>query len=168
MALYRPRPVPQPLPALIAPTPPPRDCRDRVAGFTRTRGTTDWTLSPEYAGHVGVVQRMLASYALGYQSRAQIALKYGYSERQVQSILTGSTLGALTRPVRDRLVALGVCNERGHRSFKRDQEVRAALERVAVLAADMLRDWSMYTNDQRQEVATDLYLLSGAWREATA
>lgn len=116
-----------------------------------------------------IAQRIVAASILRLDSREGLAERYDLSIRQVQEIVTGNARGFLTAAVRARLHQLGIgCLE--ERAYKgrlviRLQEIRDAHQRLAVLAADMLRDWSLYTNDQRAALAADLYLLSGAWLE---
>lgn len=154
------------LPWLIEPSTPPEDHKGRAVGFRRT-AQNDWMISETYQGEIAVAQRMLARYALGYDSRAELGQRYGFSPRHVQSVITGQTYYWFTRPVRLRLLKLGIGNARMNRDEvgQRKAQVRVAFERLAVLAADMLANWATYTNDQRAEVARDLWLLSGAWRE---
>jgi hypothetical protein len=149
---------------LIVPRAPDYPLVPRAEGFKLSRSEWAFDLTPNGRYHAAICQRMLAIYALGFENRAALSQRYGYSARHVQSVLSGQTYQWLTRPVRARLEAHGLVAGRMDRRI-RTETVRRALERLAVLAADMLRDWSMYTNDQRQEVATDLWLISGAWRD---
>ncbi len=158
------------LPWLLPPQMPPAHQMNVYGYRLKTDGSHVITPVGERQGPIA--QRVLAASMLRLMSREQIAETYGLCVRQVQEIVTGNANSYLTAPVRERLHRMGIGDPdaRGYRGTQqeRTQQVREALARLAVLAADMLRDWSMYTNDQRQEVATDLYLLSGAWREATA
>ena len=168
MVAYSPREVATSLPVLIEPTPPTETHKGRVAGFRRCDDRVEWELSPEYVRVVGMEQRILARYVLGYDSRATLCRRYGYSERQVQSVIRGETYKWLTQPVRDRFVALGICGPNAARSFARDAAVKAALEKLAARAWDVLCRPARYTPSEIMEVSTDLYLISGAWREDEA
>lgn len=137
-----------------------------VPGFARQEDNS-WGLTDAGRGWAAMSQRILLSYVLRFENRAALSRRYYLSIKSVQDIVIGRAHGRFTAPLREHLLYLGIGNRTMHRDVApvREAQIRAALERLAVLSADMLRDWSMYTNDQRQQVATDLYLLSGAWRD---
>ena len=127
----------------------------------------NWTLTDYGQEHAAVAQRVLLRYALGYESRSELACRYGYADRNVQDIIAGDRSHWYTDPIRERLIANGIGNARMNRSPKgcRVVEVKLALERLAARAYDMLIWPGHYYADQISEVSTDLYLLSSVWRE---
>lgn len=164
MAVQRQAPIAG-LPWLIAPEAPKTALRGpRVGGFTRGWGGV-YTLNVVGESHAGIAQRILLRYVLGYEDRKALGVRYGYSSRFIQGIITGEHFRFLTLPVRRRLLANGIGSITMNRSEHRSAEVRAALEKLAARAYDMVLCPDHYTWDQRSEVSTDLYLLSGAWRE---
>lgn len=112
-----------------------------------------------------MAQRVLLAYVLGFASRRQLSQRYYVSETQIQNWIKGTAHGWLTRPVRGRLLALGIGTASMRRSEARPAEIRAALERLAAVATDALVWPEHYSEDQRSELALDLYLISGAWRD---
>lgn len=151
-------------PWLMVPTTPPDDFQGRVNGFVR-QPDGSWALSGSATDLVADVQRILLSYVLGYEDRAELADRYALSERSIQSIITGQSHRFLTLPIRQRLLANCIGDLRMNRSPQRSNEVRRALERLAVHAANIIDRPQAFTAEFRQQVAADLYLLSGAWRE---
>ena len=127
----------------------------------------EWTLTDYGREHAAVAQRILLRYALDYETRSELARRYSLSERNIQDIINGDRSHWFTSPIRARLLAHGIGDSRMRRSPKgcRVVEVRLALERLAARAWDMLIWPEHYSADMKDEVATDLYLLSGAWRE---
>lgn len=55
-----------------------------------------------------VAQRIVLRFALLGETRKGLAWRYGYSERQIQSIVSGRAWGEYTRPIRDWLEPFGV------------------------------------------------------------
>lgn len=152
---------------LLPPQLPPRHTINAYGFLLQTDGTHVVSARGMTDGPIG--QRIVAASMLRLETREQLAERYGMSIRQIQEIVTGTARAYLTAPVRERLHRLGIGGTES-RAYKgqmviRLVEIRDAHQRLAVLSADMLRDWSSYTNDQRAEVARDLWLLSGAWRE---
>lgn len=127
----------------------------------RTRPQT-WAVTLDGLEIAARVQRIVLSYALGYESRGQLARHYVLSERAIQDILNGRSYRWLTLPIRERLDANGISIKRRGRQVA----VREALERLARKASLMLAQPQLHLESARQEVAEDLYLLSGAWWEA--
>lgn len=149
---------------LLRPDRPAYPCTPRPDGFRLNRQTDQYELTESGEYHAAIVQRMLLRYVLGYESRAQIGERYGFAARHTQSVINGTTYRWLTAPVRERLLANGVGNPRMSRSPERTNEVRAALEKLAAQAVEYLRWPHLYTYDDKEQVASDLYLISGAWR----
>jgi hypothetical protein len=126
----------------------------------------NWALTNYGREHAAVAQRILLRYALDYETRSELAERYSLSERNIQDIIGGDRSHWFTAPIRARLLANGIGSDRMVRSPKgqRVVEVKLALERLAARAWNMLIWPEHYSADQKDEVATDLYLLSGAWR----
>jgi hypothetical protein len=150
---------------LMPPATPPHT--DHITyGYRHDKGG-NWTMTDYGRDHAAVTQRILLRYALGYETRAELARRYSLSERNIQDILAGDRSHWFTAPIRERLMAHGIGNARMNRSPKgsRVVEVKQAIERLAGFATDMLVNRGRWTDAEIQEVATDLFLLSGAWRE---
>jgi hypothetical protein len=150
---------------LMQPSAPPRD--GHVTYGFRHDKQGNWTLTGYGQDAAAVAQRILMRYALHYETRSELARRYGFSERNVQDIISGNRSHWYTDPIRARLLANGVGNPRMNRSAKggRVIEVKQALERLAARAHDMVIWPERFSWDQKSDVATDLFLLSGAWRE---
>lgn len=154
------------LPWLLTPTPPPESHTGRAAGFRRGNDRNVWEFADEYRDIVGIAQRIVARYALGYEGRAALGQRYGYADRHVQAIITGQTYNWLTLPVRQRFLANGIGNLRMNRDHaNRADQIRRAFESLSARAVEYMRWPEHYPYDVKQQVSDDLYLLSGAWRE---
>lgn len=152
---------------LLPPQEPPQHAVNAYGWRLNTDGSHRLTEVGERQGPIA--QRVLAASMLRLMSREQIAEHYGICVRQVQEIVTGNANGYLTAPVRERLHSLGIGDPdaRGYRGTRqeRTQQVRAAMERLSAQAVEYLRWPHLYTYDEKEQVASDLYLISGAWRE---
>ncbi len=157
--------VAPPLPWVMEPESPSPHISGNAGGFRRTLNRKDWQLTPGGAAMAGVAQRMLLRYVLLGETRTEIAQRYGYSDRQVQSIVGGINYGYLTRPIRSRLLWHGIGNLRMNKEPARASQIRRALERLAAQAVDLIRWPEHYSEDARYTLANDLWLLSGGWRE---
>ena len=154
------------LPMLMQPATPPRGAH--ITWGYRHDKQGNWTLTNYGRRSAAIAQRILLRYVLGYETRSELAARYGLSERNIQDIISGKRTHWFTDPIRERLIASGVGNARMNRSEARAAEVRRALEHHAALATGVLRWPKRYSVDQRRELYIDLYLLSGAWREDEA
>jgi hypothetical protein len=165
--LFGPRPATVVLPPIIEPPVPTYVYGQRVAGYRLDEDRKTYVLSPEYGDLIGTVQRIVARYALGYDRRPELSRRYQYSERQIQAIVCGFAYEWFTRPVRARLLALGIASETMRRDPVRERQAQviAAYERLATKASEYMNWPHLYPYDVKQQVADDLYLLSGAWRE---
>ena len=150
---------------LMEPEAPPDDTHGPASGYRRSKGRHGWHLTTEGGAVAGVAQRIMLSYALGYETRDELADRYGYAHHHVQHIVVGTTWRWMTLPIRRRLLANGIGNLRMNRSHRRPAEVKQALERLSVMAVELLRHPERYSDEQRESVALDLWLISGAWRE---
>ena len=153
---------------LMRPPAPPKGAHVTYGYRHDKRG--NWTLTDYGRAHAAVAQRILLRYALDVETRSELAKRYSLSERNVQDILSGDRSHWFTSPVRERLLANNIGNPRMNRSPKgcRVVEVKQALQKLAARAWDMLIWPEHYSWDDKSEVSTDLYLLSGAWREDEA
>lgn len=149
----------QKLEPLLRPATPPTH-KVLTYGYRRN-SERQWEITDYGLDLAAITQRAVLSYALGYESRGQLAQRYAVSERQLQSWISGDGARWMTLPIRERLQANGISLRRGNRTA----QVRAALERLGARAADMLIFPHNYCAEDREQVADDLYLLSGAWRE---
>lgn len=156
----------KPFGMLMAPAAPPRVCAPRPDGFRLNRKTDEFELTERGQEAAALSQRILLSYVLGYETRAELAHRYGYAERHLQAVISGQTYGWLTAPVRERLFANGIGNLRMTRDARgvRPAQIKRALERLSAAAVEMIRYPQCYSSEEREALATDLYLLSGAWR----
>jgi len=150
------------LPMLMQPATPPYT--QHITWGYRHDKQGNWALTNYGRRSAAVAQRILLRYVLGYETRAELAQRYSLSEREIQAIVTGERTHWFTDPVRERLMLNGIGNARMNRSDARAAEVRRALEHHAALATSVLRWPKRYSVEQRREIYTDLYLLSGAWR----
>lgn len=153
------------LPWLMEPESPPDDASGSASGFRRSKNRPGWHLTTQGAATAGVAQRIVLSYALGYETREELARRYGYALYHVQHMVVGETWRWLTLPIRRRLLANGIGNLRMNRSHRRDAEIKRALERLSAGAVEMIRRPERYSAEQREAVALDLWLISGAWRD---
>lgn len=157
------------LPWLLPPELPDREERrpGGILGFRRDdTGCYALSRSGEEAGPVA--QRILLRYALGYETRAQLACRYSMSERHVQGIICGDALQRFTTPLRRVLTEHGIAGWRANRAERRAERVNAAVMRLAMQAAAILRNPAATPIETAQNVATNLWLLTGAWREDEA
>lgn len=145
---------------LIMPHMPPDDLF-HAPGYRRGAEGA-WEITQLGRDMEGEQQRILLAYALGYEKRRELAARHYRGERTVQAYLSGEISPWLTQPIRDRLKVWGISIQQGRKT----RPVRVALERMAARAYDMLRRPQLYSESSRYEVANDLYLISGAWREA--
>lgn len=144
----------------------PSETQFQAYGYNR--GTDDtWVLNECGRDAAALSQRVLLLYVLQFQTRKEIAAEFFMREESVQMIVGGRSYERFTAPIRRRLLALGIGNEQMTRGSKgvRPVEIRRALQSLAAQAYDMLIWPDHYYADQISEVSTDLYLLSGAWRE---
>lgn len=153
------------LPLLMEPE-PPSDCQINAYGFVHG-DDGQWQLSPVGREYAAIAQRVLLLYVLQIRNRQEIAREFCMREETVQMIVGGRTAERLTAPLRRMLLAHGIGDEQMRRSSDRPLQIKAALERLAVQAANIIDRPQHFTAEHRQQVATDLYLLSGAWREDT-
>ena len=153
---------------LMPPAAPPKGAHVTYGYRHDKRG--NWTLTDYGQTHAAVAQRILLRYALHIETRSELARRYSLSDRNVQDILSGDRSHWFTSPVRARLLANGIGNPRMNRSPKgcRVVEVKQALQQLAARASDMLLNPGYWSEAAIKEVATDLYLLSGAWRDDEA
>lgn len=149
---------------LITPTAPAYPCVPRAEGFKLSRTEWAYELTPAGREQAAICQRMVLSYALGYENRSALSQRYGYAARHIQSVLSGQTYGWLTRPVRERLAAHGIFATRMDVRI-RNATIRGVLEELSGQAVDMIRWPEHYSANQRETLTLDLYLISGAWRE---
>ena len=151
---------------LLPPATPPRGAHVTYGYRHNKRG--EWTLTDYGRTSAAIAQRVLLRYSLGYETRSELAARYSLSEQEIQAIISGERTHWFTDPVCERLIVNGVGNARMNRSDARSAEVRAALERLAAQAHAHLT-WSPdCVREYRELLRTDLYLLSGAWREDEA
>ena len=88
-----------------------------------------------------VVQQAIIAHRIGGESRRSIALRTSYSEREVQSWLTGTTWPAYSAPVLERLAELGIGRHRGNRRRNggRYQEIISAQAGLLAMVAWLFR-----------------------------
>ncbi len=100
-----------------------------------------------------VVQQAIIAHRIGGESRRSIALRTSYSEREVQSWLTGTTWPAYSAPVLERLADLGIGRHRGERRFHGGQRYREIIAAQADLLSRLV--W-LFRHDPRPEVVRAL------------
>lgn len=125
----------------------------------------EWSPTDMGLETAAVAQRILLSYALELETRAELAARYCLGETQVQSTVAGRAHHWLTLPIRQRLLALGIGSRKMARSAARPKELLAALQKLAGEASLMLLWPERYSPADLERVQTDLWLLSGAWWE---
>lgn len=153
----------QELQPVIWPSPPATD-RGNPAGFVHDANGA-LVLTEAGAAQAAIAQRIVLRHAILLESHDDLAARYGYSTRQVKSIAIGRAWSHLTRPVRRRLTALGLGNLRARRTPAGRAQFKSVAQQLCAQAVDMIRWPEHYSDDQRYTLATDLYLISGAWRE---
>ena len=153
----------QALAPVIWPSPPTTE-RGHPDGFRRdTHG--ELVLTESGAAQAAIAQRIVLRYAIMMESHDEMTARYGYSLRQIKQIATGRAWSHLTRPVRLRLTAMGLGNHRARRTPAGRAHFKAVMQGVAARAVEYMRWPHLYYPDEIEEVANDLYLLSGAWQE---
>lgn len=136
--------APQPLPLLLPPDPPTGEEDFRSVGWRWRNGML--RRHPADDVHGAEVQWMVLRYFRDGVRRKELAFEYGYSERTVQSYLSGreSWSRAYGAPVRRALAMMGIPIVRWRTTVRRtDAEIaagRAALVRAAALLANDPRD----------------------------
>lgn len=148
---------------LIMPTPPVNE-RGHPGGFCRDSSGA-LVLADGALYQAAIAQRIVMRFAVLLESHAEISARYGYSIRQIKQIATGRAWSALTRPVRLRLTALGLGDYQLRRTPAGRERLKAVMQRLAAEAANIIDGPHHFEAEYRQQVATDLFLLSGAWRE---
>lgn len=151
---------------LLPPAIPPMD-RHVTYGYRRNK-SYEWQLTDLGVEAAAQAQRILLSYVLQIETRGDLAERYSMALTQVQATIRGAAHQWFTAPVRERLIALGIGDWTMHRSARRDHEIRRAMSRLAAEASAMLASPNAYSQQHRDQLRTDLWLLSGAWWEPAA
>lgn len=158
--------APARLDPLLPPAIPPADAK-HMLGYRRNAGEA-WEPTDSGLETAAMAQRILLSYALELETRAELAARYCLGLTQVQSTVAGRAHYWLTLPIRQRLLALGIGSRKMARSAARPKELLAALQKLAGEASVMMLWPEHYYPADLERVQTDLWLLSGAWWEPRA
>lgn len=130
----------------------------------RTDRTGVATLRPQGRAMAAIVQRIYLARLLGLADRNELAARYGYSVRQIVGISRGIAHTEMLAPVRARMLAVGmVLPTAKAREADRRLIVAGVLARLAERASAVVRHPNYFRDADRLQLATDLYLLSGAW-----
>lgn len=154
---------------LLPPDLPPADMMMRQGGLIGFKRATDGTFTVSPTGEMmGVAaQRIVLAYALRFETREQLAERWNLSVRHVQAIVAGDALHWFTAPVRRWLREHAIGDERLCRGLSRGrlEQINAAFRGVAAEAAAVLQAPGRKSQQTVDNARTNLWLLSGAWRE---